>query len=90
MTQQQKTHHDFLLVTVKLSTSLSHGCHAERAQAYSLTIHALFAQQAAAVVAGAVALAASPVMADAPEPWQWGFQDSATSTMQVTVGLLDV
>mmetsp|Transcript_17979 Transcript_17979/g.38661 ORF Transcript_17979/g.38661 Transcript_17979/m.38661 type:complete len:285 (+) Transcript_17979:118-972(+) len=39
--------------------------------------------QAAAAVAGAVMLAvAAPASADAPHEWQWGFQDSATSTMQ--------
>lgn len=40
-----------------------------------------------AVVAGALALAASPAMADSPEAWQWGFQDTASSTAQAMVDL---
>ena len=43
--------------------------------------------QAAAALAGAVAVAMaapSAALADAPTAWQWGFQDTATSTGQVT------
>lgn len=38
--------------------------------------------KAAAVVIGGLMLAAGTASADAPEPWQWLFQDSATSTAQ--------
>ena len=43
--------------------------------------------QAAAALAGAVAVAMaapSAALADSPTAWQWGFQDTATSTGQVT------
>lgn len=38
--------------------------------------------KAAAVVIGGLMLAAGTASADSPEPWQWLFQDSATSTAQ--------
>jgi len=37
------------------------------------------------MVLGACALATGVVSADSPEPYQWLFQDSATSTAQVCV-----
>uniref|UniRef100_A0A7S3R0X4 Cytochrome c oxidase polypeptide II n=1 Tax=Dunaliella tertiolecta TaxID=3047 RepID=A0A7S3R0X4_DUNTE len=43
--------------------------------------------QAAAVVAGACMLASGVASADSPEPWQWLFQDSATSTAQAMFDL---
>lgn len=45
------------------------------------------AKYGAALLAAAVVAVATPALADAPEPWQWGFQDSATSTMQAIVDL---
>ncbi|KAF5838683.1 cytochrome c oxidase subunit II, protein IIa of split subunit [Dunaliella salina] len=43
--------------------------------------------QAVAVVTGACMLASGVASADAPEPWQWLFQDSATSTAQAMFDL---
>jgi hypothetical protein len=51
----------------------------------TLNQHVALCLQAAATLVGAAALAvAPPAAADAPAPWQFGFQDSATSTAQVT------
>jgi len=41
------------------------------------------AGQAAAVVLGVAVLTAQVASADSPQPWQWLFQDMATSTGQV-------
>lgn len=44
--------------------------------------------KAAAALLAAVALVLSPpALADAPMPWQWGFQDSASSTAQAVMDL---
>jgi hypothetical protein len=39
--------------------------------------------QAAAAVVAAMGLTAGTASADSPAPWQYGFQDTATSTAQV-------
>lgn len=43
--------------------------------------------KAAAVVIGGLMLAATTASADSPEPWQWMFQDTASSTAQAMIDL---